>query len=203
MLLSWVVCVRSVMWSSSTWGEDPGGGAGPQGATGATGPQGPQGFAGSTGATGPQGGDGATGSQGPSGPQGATGSTGPQGSTGAAGTGLGGGAGTINLAANVFVPLISFAVAADSSRHIVLTMSLGTPGSDPRRALAATMTFVAYRLGTASVQVVTPAILVSSSYPATTLQVVGDGTNAIVQLRQTTVRNGIPFSYRTIMDDVT
>jgi hypothetical protein len=58
---------------------------GPQGATGATGPQGPQG---ATGATGPQGPKGDTGATGPQGPQGDTGATGPQGVPGTDGTSL-------------------------------------------------------------------------------------------------------------------
>jgi hypothetical protein len=49
---------------------------GPQGATGATGPQGPKGDSGATGAQGPKGETGATG---PQGPKGDTGATGPQG----------------------------------------------------------------------------------------------------------------------------
>ena len=52
---------------------------GPQGSTGATGPQGPKG---DTGAQGPKGDTGATGATGPQGPTGATGATGPQGPTG-------------------------------------------------------------------------------------------------------------------------
>jgi collagen triple helix repeat protein len=63
-----------------TWNEQ-----GPQGDTGATGPQGLTGNTGPTGATGPQGvkGDtGATGVTGATGPQGLTGATGPTGSTG-------------------------------------------------------------------------------------------------------------------------
>ncbi|MCL2289423.1 MAG: InlB B-repeat-containing protein, partial [Bacteroidetes bacterium] len=53
--------------------------AGPQGNTGATGPQGPQGAQGLTGSQGPQG---ATGAQGPQGEQGAPGAPGPQGESG-------------------------------------------------------------------------------------------------------------------------
>jgi hypothetical protein len=52
---------------------------GPQGATGATGPQGPKGDTGATGSQGPKGDTGATGSQGP---KGDTGATGPQGVSG-------------------------------------------------------------------------------------------------------------------------
>ena len=58
---------------------------GPQGETGATGPQGPQGETGATGPQGPQGETGATGPQGPQGETGATGPQGPQGETGATG----------------------------------------------------------------------------------------------------------------------
>ncbi len=59
---------------------------GPQGPTGATGPQGPQGPTGATGPQGPQGLTGATGLQGATGPQGPIGLTGPQGPTGATGS---------------------------------------------------------------------------------------------------------------------
>lgn len=55
---------------------------GPQGETGATGPQGPKG---ETGATGPQGPQGETGATGPQGPQGETGAIGPQGPKGETG----------------------------------------------------------------------------------------------------------------------
>ncbi|HEX8253553.1 MAG TPA: tail fiber domain-containing protein, partial [Thermoanaerobaculia bacterium] len=55
---------------------------GPQGETGAQGPQGPQG---ETGAAGPQGPQGETGPAGPEGPQGPQGETGPAGATGATG----------------------------------------------------------------------------------------------------------------------
>ena len=58
---------------------------GPQGETGATGPQGSQGETGETGATGPQGPQGETGATGPQGPQGETGATGPQGPQGEVG----------------------------------------------------------------------------------------------------------------------
>ena len=58
---------------------------GPQGETGATGPQGPKGETGATGPQGPQGETGATGPQGPKGETGATGPQGPQGETGATG----------------------------------------------------------------------------------------------------------------------
>ncbi len=58
---------------------------GPQGATGAAGPQGPIGATGNTGATGPQGSIGLTGAQGPQGNTGATGAQGPQGPQGTAG----------------------------------------------------------------------------------------------------------------------
>jgi hypothetical protein len=58
---------------------------GPQGQTGATGPQGPQGATGATGPTGPKGDTGATGPTGPKGDTGATGPQGPKGDTGATG----------------------------------------------------------------------------------------------------------------------
>ena len=61
---------------------DQNGGAGPTGATGATGPAGETG---ATGATGPAGETGATGATGPAGETGATGATGPAGETGATG----------------------------------------------------------------------------------------------------------------------
>ena len=73
---------------------DQNGGAGPTGATGATGPAGetgatgatgPAGETGATGATGPAGETGATGATGPAGETGATGATGPAGETGATG----------------------------------------------------------------------------------------------------------------------
>ncbi|CDX00618.1 Collagen triple helix repeat-containing protein [Desulfitobacterium hafniense] len=61
---------------------DQNGGAGPTGATGATGPAGETG---ATGATGPAGETGATGATGPAGETGVTGATGPAGETGATG----------------------------------------------------------------------------------------------------------------------
>ncbi|MEA5024195.1 hypothetical protein SDC9_09306 [bioreactor metagenome] len=73
---------------------DQNGGAGPTGATGATGPAGetgatgatgPAGETGATGATGPAGETGVTGATGPAGETGATGATGPAGETGATG----------------------------------------------------------------------------------------------------------------------
>jgi hypothetical protein len=75
-------------WSSSvgpqgvTGAQGPQGPSGPQGVTGAQGPQGPQGNIGAQGPQGPSGPQGNTGAQGPQGPQGNTGAQGPQGPQG-------------------------------------------------------------------------------------------------------------------------
>jgi hypothetical protein len=99
--------------------------AGPQGAKGDTGATGPKGDSGVTGATGPSGADGATGAQGPTGAQGAKGDAGATGATGPAGpkgvTGATGATGPTGPAGNL--------AGIDSLAGKPCNMALAAPGS--------------------------------------------------------------------------
>lgn len=164
------------------------------------GPVGPQG---SQGDPGPQGPQGPAGAQGSAGPQGATGGTGPQGSTGATGA-----AGTqhieglVDLDSNTYVTIVAIEVNANTTRHLVLAVSIGIPNSNPRRALTGFMVVTAYRVGAAAVQA-TDAALLADLFVATSLRAIGVGNYVEIQLRQNTFRDDVPWDITILHDEVT